>query len=115
MRAGGPASESLKGRKPRDGERPAPLGRYGDLALGGAAPDGRSSAFAADARASDGPGIGRSAEAGVSEARRRATLVAAIGSGANGAAPGQALGEQRSGMARVGAAVMKSRFRRIRR
>jgi hypothetical protein len=85
------------------------------LALGGAAPDGRSSAFADDARASDGPGIGRSAEAGVSEARRRATLVAAIGSGANGAAPGQVLGEQRSGMARVGAAVMKSRFRRIRR
>ena len=55
MRAGGPASESLKGRKPRDGDRPAPRRRYGDLGLGGAAREGRGSASVDDARASDGP------------------------------------------------------------
>ncbi len=85
------------------------------MALGGAAREGRSGAFADDGRASDGPGIGRSAWAGVSEARRRATLVAASGSGVNGAAPGEVLGERRSVTARAGAAVMKSRFRQIRR
>jgi len=108
VRAGGPASESLKGTKPRDGERPAPRGRYGDLALGGAARDGGDCAFADDARASDGPGIGRSGQAGVSEAGRRATLVAASGSGANEAAPGEILGEQRSVTARAGAARVDS-------
>ncbi len=61
VRAGGPASESLKGRKPRDGEGPAPRGRYGDLALGGGARNGRDSASADDARASYGPEIGQSA------------------------------------------------------
>ncbi len=61
VRAGGPASESLKWRKPRDGEGPAPRGRCGDLALGGAARDDRDSASADDARASYGPETGRSA------------------------------------------------------
>ena len=42
-------------------------------------------------------------------------MVAAIGSGANGAAPGDVLGEQRSVAARAGAAVMKSRYQQIRR
>ncbi len=57
--AGGPASESLKGRKLRDGERPALPGRYGDLALCGAERYGRRVALAEGARATDEPGIRR--------------------------------------------------------
>ena len=77
------------------------------MALGGAARYGRSGAFAEGARARDEPGIRRVAQARVSAARRRARLDAAVGSSANGAAPGKVLVEQRSEMARAGAVVME--------
>ena len=90
MQAGGPASESLQGRKPRVGEallRETPA--YGDLAIGRAAASGVGGVFSPRAKAAAPSGTGGSAWNGGSAARRDTRSGARIGFGATGESIGE--------------------------